>query len=77
MIAGALARDLLIFHQHGINAVRQTEDIDIAFAIPDWKAFDALRDRLIASGNFQSAGRALHRLRHSNGLPVDLGSGTE
>ncbi|HVK57053.1 MAG TPA: hypothetical protein VM532_18740 [Burkholderiales bacterium] len=72
MITGALARDLLIFHQHGIDTVRQTEDVDIAFAIEDWETFDALRERLITSGNFQPAGRALHSLRHSNGFPIDL-----
>jgi len=72
MITGALARDLLIFHQYGINTVRQTEDVDIAFAIQDWKAFGELRERLIASGNFAPIGRALHSLRHSNGLPIDL-----
>lgn len=72
MIVGAFARDLHLLHEHGIETKRQTEDIDFALAVPDWGAFAALNERLIASGSFKVSPTAAHRLRHRNGLPVDL-----
>ena len=72
LIAGAFARDLHLLHRHGIEVQRQTEDIDLAFALPDWSAFETLRQGLIASGAFLSVTHAAHRIRHRNNLPVDL-----
>lgn len=72
LIAGAFARDLHLLHAHGIAMQRKTEDIDFALAVPNWDAFAALRDRLIAGGAFQAAPSVAHRLRHRDGLPVDL-----
>ena len=36
LLVGATARDLLLFHAHGIKAARGTEDIDLAFAVASW-----------------------------------------
>ena len=36
MIAGAFARDLHLRYGYGIAPLRQTEDIDIALAVPTW-----------------------------------------
>ena len=72
LIAGAFARDLHLLYRHGIDVQRQTEDIDLAFALSDWAAFEALTQRLTASGAFRSSTNAAHRMRHRNGLPVDL-----
>jgi predicted nucleotidyltransferase len=57
LIAGAFARDLHLLYAHGIHAQRQTEDIAIALAVPDWATFTAVRERLMASGAFESGGR--------------------
>jgi predicted nucleotidyltransferase len=51
---------------------RKTEDIDFGLAVADWAAFAALREGLSASGNFQVSPDVAHRLRHCNGLPIDL-----
>ncbi|MSQ58323.1 MAG: hypothetical protein EXR36_01370 [Betaproteobacteria bacterium] len=59
-------------HAHGIATRRETEDLDFAFAVPDWAAFETLRQRLIASGKFTDLSAAAHRLRHQIDLPVDL-----
>lgn len=72
LIAGAFARDLHLQYGHGINIQRQTEDIDFALAVPDWSAFEALKERLASSGGFKASRTAAHRLRHGNGWPVDL-----
>lgn len=72
-IAGALARDLWIVHQLGIETRRQTEDADFAMAVPDWDGFHAVRKALIDSGEFSVPhGAPIHRLRHRNGIRIDL-----
>lgn len=72
MIAGAFARDLHLHYGHGIQIQRATQDIDFALAVPDWAAFNALRERLIADGAFEGASKTAHRLRHRSGWPLDL-----
>jgi len=72
-ITGALARDLWIAHHLGIKTGRQTEDVDFAMAVPNWESFHALRKELLDSGEYREVPRApVHRLRHRNGIPIDL-----
>ena len=72
MLTGAFARDLHLHHAWGQPVRRETHDVDFALAVPDWQAFHALRAALVTSGLFVEAPGVLHRLRHSQGLPVDL-----
>ncbi len=72
LIAGAFARDLHLHYGHSIQIQRETEDIDFALAVPDWAAFTALRECLIAGGAFEGSPKTAHRLRHRNGWPQDL-----
>lgn len=72
LIVGAFARDLHLVYGYGIDTQRQTEDIDFAFAVSDWVAFESLRGRLIDSGTFGAPTSAAHRLRHKSGLPIDI-----
>lgn len=72
LIVGAFARDLHLLYGYGIETQRQTEDLDLALAVPDWDAFGALQKRLIATARFRSSPAAPHRLRHHNDLPIDL-----
>ncbi|MGB3429806.1 MAG: nucleotidyl transferase AbiEii/AbiGii toxin family protein [Burkholderiaceae bacterium] len=72
LIVGAFARDLHLLYAHGIDTRRETTDLDIALALPDWAAFTRLRERLIAHGDFKGSSTVAHRLRHRNGLPIDL-----
>lgn len=72
-LMGAAARDLILRHAHGIEASRATEDVDFAVMVRDWQAYDTLRTALIASGAFSARpGPAMHRLRHTSGLPLDI-----
>ena len=72
LIAGAFARDLHLHHALGVPVQRQTGDVDFALAVNDWAAFELLRGQLINTGRFAEARGLPHRLRHLNGLPVDL-----
>lgn len=72
LIAGAFARDLHLWYRHGIDVQRQTEDLDLAFALSEWAAFEALTERLTTSGAFRPSANAAHRLRHRSDLPVDF-----
>jgi len=75
LIAGAFARDLHMQYGHGIAPVRQTEDIDIALAVPSWQAFAELRQQLIVEGGFAEVAGIQHRLRYrgkSMELPIDI-----
>lgn len=61
LLVGAAARDLLLVHAYGVEVHRATEDTDLALAVPEWGAFLALRDALLASQGFTAEG-PLHRL---------------
>ncbi|MBL8515936.1 MAG: nucleotidyl transferase AbiEii/AbiGii toxin family protein [Betaproteobacteria bacterium] len=72
LVVGALARDLMLHHAHGIRIDRATEDADFALATATWDAFEALRAALVAGGAFEAVPRIAHRLRYRGGLMVDV-----
>ncbi len=72
LITGAFARDLHLHYAWGVPVQRETRDVDFALAVTDWAAFNALRGQLIGTGLFTEVPGIEHRLRHGNGLPVDL-----
>ncbi len=53
LVAGATARDLLLHHVYGQRIRRRTEDVDIGIAVPDWAAFQRLKDALIGRPGFR------------------------
>jgi predicted nucleotidyltransferase len=71
LVAGAMARDLLLSHAHGIRIARLTRDVDIAVAVPSWEAFEAIRAALIGSGRFAPL-PVVHKLRYDGGISLDL-----
>lgn len=71
-ITGATARDLILQYGYGIDAARKTHDVDFAFMVETWPAFEALRSRLIATGKFAAASGNAHRLQFDTGMVVDL-----
>ena len=72
LITGAFARDLHLHYAWGVLVQRQTGDVDFALAVNDWAAFELLRGQLANSGQFALVRGVPHRLRHCDGLPVDL-----
>ncbi len=71
-LAGAMARDLLLQHGYGIPTGRETRDVDFAVMVETWEIFQAIRGRLVASGQLTEVEGVLHRLKHGGGIVVDL-----
>lgn len=71
-ITGAAARDLVLQHGYGIDTARETRDVDIAFMVETWPAFETLRSNLLATGKFTAERGNAHRLSFDSGLAVDL-----
>lgn len=53
-VIGATARDLILQQLIGAESRRRTRDLDIAIAIPDWEAFEHIKEVLIADGFIKS-----------------------
>ena len=70
MVGGATARDIVLHYGHGARIQRATRDVDFAIEVPDWIAFEALKDALCAQG-FRTA-KAQHRLIGPADAVVDL-----
>lgn len=72
LLVGAMARDVLLQHAHGIQPRRATEDIDLAIMTADWSEFEALRQAMIDSPYFKPLAEIRHKFRHRGGSPLDL-----
>ncbi|MCU0926213.1 MAG: nucleotidyl transferase AbiEii/AbiGii toxin family protein [Hydrogenophaga sp.] len=72
ILVGAMARDLLLHHAHGVAIQRATHDVDFAMAAADWPAFHAAKQALIGSGLFVAHRHAAHKLQHSRYGWIDL-----
>ena len=76
-VAGALARDIVLTNVFGIDTGRATQDVDIAVAVENWDQFKIVKEKLIASGQFNPAENAMHRLYYrakdgNTGYPLDI-----
>jgi predicted nucleotidyltransferase len=71
-LAGAVARDLLLWYGYGITTGRATQDVDIAFFVAGWDDFSSLKSRLTASGVFLEVPGIVQRVRFKGTLDVDL-----
>jgi predicted nucleotidyltransferase len=72
ILVGAMARDVLLRHAHGIDAGLATEDADFAIAVANWAEFQLVRDRLLVGGAFRPSRRSIHRLEHRQIPWIDL-----
>lgn len=76
-LAGAIARDILLTHVHGIDTGLATVDVDFGVAVANWDEFNQIKSRLLESGQFNAAENIGHRVyyrpRGSNkGYPIDI-----
>ena len=73
-VAGALARDVILYHGYGIEARTFTADIDFGVRVEEWGQFESLVEGLINTGMFRRQGA--HRLYFSEGggspTPIDI-----
>ncbi|GBE09286.1 hypothetical protein BMS3Abin11_02417 [bacterium BMS3Abin11] len=70
VVVGATARDIVLHYGHGAALERATIDVDFAIEVPNWTAFDALKNRLCEQG-FKTS-NAQHRLISPMGTEVDI-----
>ncbi len=70
VVVGATARDLVLHHGYGAALERATQDVDFAIEVPNWAAFDALRDKLLEGGFRQT--RVQHRVISPANVVVDI-----
>lgn len=70
-VAGATARDLVLYYGYGIETIRATMDIDLGIKVSTWEQFNQLKDRLLISGEFDNSDY-VHRIIHQSGVPIDI-----
>jgi predicted nucleotidyltransferase len=46
-VCGAIARDILLRHVHGVETGTATVDVDFAVAIENWAQFEGIKAQLI------------------------------
>lgn len=67
VVAGATARDILMWHVHGIRPVRATRDVDVAVCAVSWPFHERLIDALVATGQFARAPKHRQKLLFDSG----------
>ncbi|WP_175720629.1 nucleotidyl transferase AbiEii/AbiGii toxin family protein [Burkholderia anthina] len=67
VVAGATARDILMWHVHGIRPVRATRDVDVAVCAVSWPFHAQLVDALVATGQFAHAPKHQQKLLFDSG----------
>jgi predicted nucleotidyltransferase len=72
ILVGALARDVLLRHAHGVDTGRATADADFAIAVADWNDYQQVKNRLLAGGAFKPSRSGDHRLEHRKLSWIDL-----
>ena len=70
VVVGATARDLVLHCAYGAELERATQDVDFAIEIPDWAAFNTLKNKLEEIG-FKVT-KTQHRLISPEGVIVDI-----
>lgn len=73
-LVGALARDWVLEALYKVSTQRATTDADIAIALPDWQAFESVKQGVVNSGEFVAHPHVTHRLDHVTllGFHLDL-----
>jgi len=77
LLTGAMARELLLVHVHGLPPGRATRDVDFGIQVQDWAGFNAFRRALVECGDFVGDESIPHRVyavpeRLGLRMPVDI-----
>jgi len=70
VVVGASARDIVLHYGHGARIQRATRDIDFGIQVPNWNAFQSLKQGLLSRGFKES--RQQHKLVSASGVPIDI-----
>ena len=76
-VCGAMARDILLTHVHGINTGSETRDVDFGIAVSSWAQFENIKRRLVETGRFKPVDKVAQCLLYTlndnaAGYPVDI-----
>lgn len=71
LVVGATARDMILRHGYDFPIRRATVDIDLGVEVVDWEEFRALKEGLLASGQFELT-RSEQQLLFRRHLPIDI-----
>lgn len=71
-VAGAMARDIVLYHVHGFDPERATSDLDFAVMVSDWSQFDRLKATLTDSGRFAESKTEQQSLLFDGVYRIDL-----
>ena len=72
-VAGAMARDLILYNVFGQKPSRLTLDVDLGIRVSGWGQFRALKDALLQTGAFSAAPGTDYRLHYRPArMPLDL-----
>jgi predicted nucleotidyltransferase len=71
-LVGAVARDIQLSADAGAEAVRKTNDVDLAITINDEGQYNELKKALIATGHFTAHPTEAIKLFYKGGIEVDL-----
>ena len=72
LLVGAMARDIQLGHARNLWAPRKTHDMDFAFCVDGWGAFEALRTALLRDAAFRESPSARHALVYAGTMRVDI-----
>ncbi|MBP1627764.1 MAG: hypothetical protein H6Q00_2239 [Holophagaceae bacterium] len=62
LLSGAMAREILLVHVHGLPPGRATRDVDFGVMVQSWADFSAFKEALVSSGHFTEDTAIHHRL---------------
>jgi len=71
-IIGATARDIIISGIHNQQAGRETADLDIAIAIPDWSRFQEISESIVRIEGFHKSHRQKQRFYYQRDFKLDI-----
>lgn len=73
VLAGAMAREILLKHVFGLAPGRRTLDVDFGIAVQDWGQFQRLKSALMEQAGFLAHPKQKQRIIHgSPAVTVDL-----
>lgn len=71
-VAGATAREMILYHGYNIKTGTATKDIDFGIKVSTWGQFDHLRQGLLDTGDFIVKNKVKHKLYYKKKIPIDL-----
>ncbi|PTQ95499.1 putative nucleotidyltransferase [Mucilaginibacter yixingensis] len=71
-VVGAIARDIHLSADSTAAAKRKTDDVDLAISINDAGQYEALKQKLFATGNFEPHPTEAIKVFYKGGIELDL-----